>query len=463
MKRIICITLALLLALAMLTVLAYAAELPKVSLSVDRTRIRAGETVTVTVALDTPMENVMLAEFYIHYDTALFERGKAVLGTALEGTAVSARNVAPDGSELKGDGTDGAVQKFSVNALGEAGASGVPGTIASIRFTAREDLPADATAAFNLEYLMMEDDAFLGLDVQAEGEVSVLCTAAAEAPEVIAEGWSGYTRWRLTDDGVMTFWGEGNMKNYGFGGVRPWQDHAGRITKVVIEEGVTAVGSGAFMDMTSLESVTLPQKGLNRIGEGAFYGCTALKKIAIPAGVYTVWAYTFKNCTALEVLDLPQTLIKIDQGGFENCTALKSVTLPANLNIISYWSFKGCTGLEEADMGQTCATEIRAGAFKNCSALTAICLPGGIRTLGDSCFYGIGAESFTVPGTVTAVEGWCFARSRLKQIIFQGDAPVIGEGAFNKIALTAYYPAGNGTWTEDVMQHYGGTVTWTAN
>ena len=32
--------------------------------------------------------------------------------------------------------------------------------------------------------------------------------------------------------------------------------------------------------------------------------------------------------------------------------------------------------------------------------------------------------------------------------------------AFNGVTATAYYPAGNITWTEDVMKDYGGKITW---
>jgi 3D (Asp-Asp-Asp) domain-containing protein len=157
---------------------------------------------------------------------------------------------------------------------------------------------------------------------------------------------------------------------------------------------------------------------------------------------------------------LPQTLIKVDQGAFENCTALTYMYIPTNVEIIGAWSFKGCTALEEVDMTYADATEIRAGAFKNCSALTTIMLPENIRTLGDSCFYGIGATTFTVPATVTKIEPWCFARAKVTEIIFRGDAPGIGAGAFNKIALTATYNAAQSGWTVDMMQNYGGTVTW---
>ena len=279
----------------------------------------------------------------------------------------------------------------------------------------------------------------------------------------IASGWSGYTQWVLTDDGVMTFSGTGNMKNYGYGGGQPWLDYADQITSVVIGDGVDAIGNGAFMNLTALESVTLPETGLTRIGEAAFYGCTSLKEIHIPDSIYTVVDYTFKNCTSLENVRLSKELIKVGQGAFENCTSLDYIYIPGETEIIGAWSFKGCTALAEADMQWADATEIREGAFKNCSALTEIILPTNIQVLGDSCFYGIGATSFTVPATVTKVDAWCFARAySLKTITFEGDAPTIGEGAFNKITLTAYHPADNATWTISVMKNYGGTVTWIA-
>ena len=163
-------------------------------------------------------------------------------------------------------------------------------------------------------------------------------------------------------------------------------------------------------------------------------------------------------------MKLPKSLIKVDQGAFENCTSLPYIYFPTNVEIIGSWSFKGCTGLVEADMTWTDATKIREGVFKNCSALTTIHLPVNIQTLGDSCFYGIGATTFTVPDTITSIEAWCFARAySLKNIYFEGNAPTIGEGAFNKITLTAYYPKSNATWKPAIMQNYGGTVTWKAN
>ena len=316
-------------------------------------------------------------------------------------------------------------------------------------------------------YAVLTDESLTHLDELIPQGISLtmfLFYDGEAVEEILASGWSGYTQWRLTDDGILTVYGKGNMKNYGYGGGQPWLAYADQIRFVTVEKGVTAIGSGAFMGLTNLEAVMLPESGLKTIGEAAFYGCSALKEITIPEGVYTVWSYTFKGCTSLESVKFPKTLIKIDQGAFENCTALASVSIPRDVNIIGSWSFKGCTGLTEADLSQARATEVREGAFKNCNALTTVHFPANIQKLGDSAFYGIGAELFTIPATVTEVGPWCFARAySLKDLYFDGNAPTIGEGAFNKITLTVHYPSGNATWTAEIMQDYGGTVTWTAN
>ena len=67
----------------------------------------------------------------------------------------------------------------------------------------------------------------------------------------------------------------------------------------------------------------------------------------------------------------------------------------------------------------------------------------------------------TIPASVTDIEYWAFsACTSLTEIRFEGSAPTIGENCFDSVTATAYYPAGDATWTEDVRQNYGGTITW---
>ncbi len=64
---------------------------------------------------------------------------------------------------------------------------------------------------------------------------------------------------------------------------------------------------------------------------------------------------------------------------------------------------------------------------------------------------------------MTSIGWYAFWNCRnLSTITFEGDAPAIAVTAFYGVTATAYYPADNDTWTEDVMKNYGGTITWVA-
>lgn len=463
MKR-IC---SLIVTLALLCGLAASAAAADVSLRADQAAVEPGDILQVTVTLDEPID--------VSEGTTMLQGALAYDGTVLEFQSLEKNPALSDAAKHSSEDR----VLFHYLSISGDPVGFRTGELVTIRFTVLEPMTAEA-AESSVRFSIFAQNA-LGQDVGEltyDSDLSVtVCPGHSykdgvcihcggedpdfTAPE-IASGWSGYTQWTLTGDGVLTFRGEGNMRNYAYDRNQPWLQYADRITAVVVEEGITAVGSGAFMDLVKLETVTLPENSLTKIGEAAFYNCSGLKEIRIPDTIYTIWGYTFKGCTSLTEVRLPKSLIKIDEGAFENCTSLDYVFIPGNTEIIGSWSFKGCIGLVEADMQWTDATEIREGAFKNCNGLKKIVLPENIQILGDSCFYGIGTKSFVVPETVTTVGPWCFARAALTEITFEGDAPTIGEGAFNKVTLTARYPSGNTTWMSDVMQNYGGTVTWTA-
>ncbi len=165
-----------------------------------------------------------------------------------------------------------------------------------------------------------------------EGTVTVTATSAmilvkAEASEpeveVVAEGWSGYTTWKLTDDGVLTvtpseqtFNGETNMKNYWkVNGelTLPWSEYADLITKVVIEEGVSDLGQMAFYELPNLTEVVLADS------------------------VTEIRNYTFKNCASLTTINLEVVEI-ICEGAFYGCSALENVTFADGV-VIGDWAF----------------------------------------------------------------------------------------------------------------------------
>lgn len=85
-------------------------------------------------------------------------------------------------------------------------------------------------------------------------------------------------------------------------------------------------------------------------------------------------------------------------------------------------------------------TSIGDYAFANCTALQSIEIPAGITVLGDS--------------------GIFFGCTSLDIITFCGNAPSMGAEAFAGMTATAYYPAADPTWTADVLQNHGGSITW---
>ena len=75
-------------------------------------------------------------------------------------------------------------------------------------------------------------------------------------------------------------------------------EYTGTDADVVIPEGVTKIGDGAFSQCTNLVSVIFP-KTLKEIGCNAFYNCRELTSVEIPDGVTLIGEYTFYYCGSL--------------------------------------------------------------------------------------------------------------------------------------------------------------------
>jgi hypothetical protein len=124
---------------------------------------------------------------------------------------------------------------------------------------------------------------------------------------------------------------------------RPWHDEILNIQTVVIEQGVTYVGTNAFRGCTALTSVTIPNSVIS-IGSATFYGCTALTPIVIPDRVETIGFAAFQDCTALTSIVIPDKVTSIGTYAFAE-TGLTSVTIPDSVMSIDTYVFKDCTNL----------------------------------------------------------------------------------------------------------------------
>jgi hypothetical protein len=71
---------------------------------------------------------------------------------------------------------------------------------------------------------------------------------------------------------------------------------------------------------------------VKKIGSWAFEGCVNLKTVTLPEGIEAFEKYeVFKDCTALESINIPASLTNLGHKAFKGCTALKNINIdPAN-------------------------------------------------------------------------------------------------------------------------------------
>ena len=136
---------------------------------------------------------------------------------------------------------------------------------------------------------------------------------------------------------------------------------------------------------------------------GAIYGTgliyqNMLKKLHIGQGVQTFGYYTFKNCTGLEEITLPNTIQVMQTAVFENCYSLRCVVFSTSMTFVPDNTFEACGSLERMIMPYN-ATGVGDGSFRYCTALHPVTLPDG-AVFGTEAFRGCRRmERIVVPST----------------------------------------------------------------
>ncbi len=114
---------------------------------------------------------------------------------------------------------------------------------------------------------------------------------------VVSSGECGKkVTYSLTSDGLLTISGEGAMTSFHSALMPPWAGY--NVTKVLINEGVTTVGTQAFKYNHSLTEVKLP-KTLTKIDSRAFAGCSSINLMNLPASLTTIGTASFEGCFPL--------------------------------------------------------------------------------------------------------------------------------------------------------------------
>lgn len=173
--------------------------------------------------------------------------------------------------------------------------------------------------------------------------------------------------WTLSDDGVLTISGTGEMWDFRPEGdiyeyhKSPWLPMKDQIRKVVIESGVTSIGEYAFSNCNNLTDITIPDS-VTTIGILSFEGCESLTEITIGNGVTTIGEDAFFECSNLTEVTIGDSVASIGRGAFFNCSSIASIIIPDSV------------------------TTIESRTFALCSSLTSITIPDSVTSIGDDVF-----------------------------------------------------------------------------
>ena len=172
---------------------------------------------------------------------------------------------------------------------------------------------------------------------------------------------------------------------------------------VTIPEGVTELGTAAFLNNLYLEEVVLPGS-LRRIGSAAFSGCMYLTNVSIPEGLEEIGddAFLFSG---LKEVSLPRSLKKLGDSAFLD-TCLTLVRIPGTVGGIPADAFRGNSFLETVWLEEG-ITHIGKGAFRDCPSLREVNCPGTLLSVDREAF----ANSPVM--TLGAPPGWLLGRQDL--------------------------------------------------
>ena len=124
----------------------------------------------------------------------------------------------------------------------------------------------------------------------------IFCMAMPSGIAEVSGVCGGHLNWALSDDGLLTISGYGNVSLHGGGDLLydwdatdgiPWYPYRSSIREIIVEEGVTSLDVRSFWNCSNLKRITLPVS-IQSCGFGVFEGCDALEDVFY-AGTEEAW------------------------------------------------------------------------------------------------------------------------------------------------------------------------------
>lgn len=255
--------------------------------------------------------------------------------------------------------------------------------------------------------------------------VFILGTVSVFANETHSGACGDNASWVYDGNGVLEISGVGAIYDYDHMEA-PFYTLKDEVSEIVIEDGITAIGTNAFLDFELVENVFIPAS-VEKIDGSSFEWCVSLTDIVVDE------KNTFLCSVDGVLFSGDKTkLIKYPEGKTET-----TYTVPGTVNTICH------------------------GAFWNASNLSEVVLPETVKVFEYSCFARSGIVEFTVPeGTKTIVSGMFGVCKNLKKVNIPQSVSVIETGAFVACdSLTeVYYGGDTRQWTEIEIKEYNDSI-----
>lgn len=210
-----------------------------------------------------------------------------------------------------------------------------------------------------------------------------------------------------------------------------------KLKSIIFGSSISEICESAFEGCTNLTSVAGGAQRLE-LQTSAFRGCINLKDIRLGSETVNSIGYVsklgsnaFSNCTSIETLALPQ-LSEYGQYAFSGCTKLKftetgEVTLmgTGNNSKLGAFAFSG-TAVKAVTLSNIA---LNNSAFKDCISLNSVTFEGGV-TIGPSVFEGCLALKF-IEGLdgISSIGDKGFSNSGISNLVFDSNI-TIGQNAF---------------------------------
>ena len=156
---------------------------------------------------------------------------------------------------------------------------------------------------------------------------------------------------------------------------------------------IGGIYEGGFAKHTALELIELPDT-LISINQYAFYGCTNLFEISIPQSTESIRANAFQGCNKLSTIHIPAKVNNIEAAAFADCRGLNSITVATDNT--KYIVDGDCL------IDTTTDTLLRG--------LPTSVIPSYIKALQSYCFSGTDVEAVSIPDGIKAVTSNAFTR-----------------------------------------------------